>query len=45
MMALYNFTGFPHTVVLDSNNVITHVISGFTEDNMAKVEQAVKALE
>ncbi len=45
LMELYNFTGYPHTVLMDSNNVITHVLSGFTEDNMTKVEQAIKALE
>lgn len=41
--ASYAFTAFPHTVVIDANNKVRFVLSGYDEGNMARLEGFVAA--
>lgn len=41
----YAFTAFPHTVVIDAENKTTFVISGYSEDNMARLEGFIKNIK
>lgn len=43
--ASYAFTAFPHTVVIDANNKVRLVLSGYDEANMARLEGFVAAEE
>ncbi len=42
LLTLYKFQALPHTVVLDSNNKILLVLSGYTEENMKKIIEVVE---
>lgn len=41
----YAFTAFPHTVVIDGNNKVLLVLSGYNEDNMARLESFIKKIK
>jgi len=41
---IFSYTGLPHTIVLDSNNVVLMNISGYTPDNMQKLSKALQQL-
>lgn len=41
----YAFTAFPHTVVIGADNKIMFVISGYNEDNMARLESFIKKIK
>lgn len=40
---VFNFKGLPHALVLDDDNKVKLVTSGYTESNMQKLEAALKA--
>ena len=44
MKKQFKFMGLPHTVVLDADNTVRARISGYTEENMKKLEDALKRL-
>lgn len=41
----YKFNAFPHTFLLDSDNKIRLILSGYTENNMQLLEAAIKEIE
>lgn len=45
IMETYNFTAFPHTLLLDADNKVKLVLSGYTENNMNMLEAAIKKVE
>ncbi|HLP97297.1 MAG TPA: TlpA disulfide reductase family protein [Sideroxyarcus sp.] len=40
----FNYMGLPHTIVLDSNNVVLLSLSGYTPDNMKLLNTTLKKL-
>jgi len=44
MQEAFQYLGLPHTVVLDSNNVVLMNLVGYTPDNMKKLSDALKAM-
>jgi len=40
----FNYLGLPHTIVLDSDNVVLMSLSGFTQDNMRQLNNALQQL-
>ena len=44
MKGQFKYVGLPHTVVLDKENIVRLNISGYTEENMKKMEKALKGL-
>ncbi|MBI5179579.1 MAG: TlpA family protein disulfide reductase [Nitrospinae bacterium] len=45
VMESYRFNQLPHTVILDADNRVRFVISGYTDENMRKVESAIRGIE
>ncbi len=41
----FNFIGFPHTLLLDADNNVKLVLSGYTENNMSLLEAAINKVE
>lgn len=42
---IFHFIGLPHTIVLDSNNVVVTNLSGYTPNNMQRLTTALQELK
>lgn len=45
MQEAFNFMGLPHTVMLDSNNVVLMNLIGYTPDNIKRLNEALQQME
>lgn len=45
ILETYNFTAFPHTLLLDADNNVKLVLSGYTEKNMQRLETALQQVK
>ena len=45
MQEYFQYLGLPHTILLDKNNVVLMNLSGYTAENMQKLNTALKQLE
>lgn len=44
MQEAFQYLGLPHTVMLDSNNIVLMNLVGYTPDNTAKLKESLKQL-
>lgn len=42
---LFNYVGLPHTIVLDSNNVVLMNLVGYTQNNMRELTSQLQKME
>ena len=41
----FNYLGLPHTIVLDSNNIVLMNLVGYTSENMQELEKKLQKME
>ena len=41
----FNYLGLPHTIVLDSNNIVLMNLVGYTRENMQELEKQLQKME